>query len=483
MSKENFYEVIEDYVKKADPNASHSKIARQIIQDGKTDLKERTVRKTISEYRSENDLMKVSGDTSDVEPKKPKWRVEQEFYKISYKKSIVTIGVDIVDEIFLDFSSHGKNLSQQEVIQKYDLKPEEWHAIKGALNLYKASDIFSPWTVENTSPEVLQDLIEEKMSKLFRSKDLTIKSYRKALEREYKKAIHNSNSTELEVSEFISTFLDKSDQLDPIHVQTVKNDGLKTKEGIVVIADLHCGAETDADLSRTPRFDEDLLRDKVIQIAEEVNQRGYDKVHVVCLGDLIESFTGLNHKNSWKGIQKGRWGANAVILAYQVLGDLISNIKGFHKLYTVAGNHDRSTSSNKEDTTGEISRIITFFLKESTGEKYVEDLGDIGSFEFGEKLNIIPTHGHLFLSRQNASTMSWKYGKQGKFNLILQGHLHSRIIKNNDDGLDFRKLTCPSVFTGNLYSDQAGFDGSPGGYLIIEEKYNGTPRVIDEVLT
>ena len=37
-------------------------------------------------------------------------------------------------------------------------------------------------------------------------------------------------------------------------------------------------------------------------------------VHVHLLGDLIESFTGLNHKNSWKGLDKGMFGVSAVKL-------------------------------------------------------------------------------------------------------------------------------------------------------------------------
>lgn len=35
----------------------------------------------------------------------------------------------------------------------------------------------------------------------------------------------------------------------------------------------------------------------------------YSEVNILFLGDMIESFTGLNHKNSWKGLQKGMIGA------------------------------------------------------------------------------------------------------------------------------------------------------------------------------
>jgi predicted phosphodiesterase len=473
-------EVIAQYVREAGPKEGHSDIARKLIADGHSEMTLQTVRKLVSEYRvSADDPVEVKTK----EEKPAKWFVKDDHYHLYYNHAYINFPVGLVDKMFLDYSDKGKNMSSQELIQKYDLSPEHWYLIKGALRLYKKSDIFSPWTVENTPPQDLEILLEDKMSRLFRSSEMTLKVYRKSLDREYKKAIHEANFRDEEVKSFLTTFLDRTDELRPIILQSVRDAFSPVKEGLLVIADLHIGAETGADLSRTPKYNSEILNLRMDQIAHEVNARGYDKVTIVCLGDMVESFTGLNHKNSWKGVEKGKWGANVVIDTYATFNRLISSIKGFQKLYTVSGNHDRSTSDSQEDVTGEISRLVTFFLSESIGEQYVQDLGDIGSFGMGNfGLNVIPTHGHLFLSRQNAPSMCWKYGKQSVFNLILQGHLHSRIIKNGDDGIDFRKLICPSIFSGNVYSDQMGFDGSPGGYLLVEPKGNGTPRIIDESL-
>ena len=69
--------------------------------------------------------------------------------------------------------------------------------------------------------------------------------------------------------------------------------------------------------------------------------------------------------------------------------------------------------------------------------------------------------------------MCWDYGVKGKFNFITEGHLHSRIkkldakqIKNfemiSDDNTDCRRQVCPSLFTGNSYSEYGGWSTTAG---------------------
>ena len=485
MQDEPLYDIVSRYVQNADSKDTHSAIATRIIDAGLTHLTHRTVRKAVSEYRSSDQEFKVAGDL-EGDPYKPSWTVERDSYKIPYKKAIVTVPVSLADKIFEDYAEVGANLSSQEIIQKYDLTPQKWHAIKGALNLYKKSDIFSPYTIDNTPVSELEEVIEEKIGKLMRSKKTTLKAYTKSLHRTYKKVIEEQKLKDIRYQAFVDEFLEGSDQLIPVSTTIRTGDTLHSpKEAVLVITDLHYGAETKKGLKRTPAYSVELLIERLNKIITMTNAQGYTKVTVVCLGDIIESFTGMNHPNSWKGVQAGKWGAGAVIGAYNMLLNMVNGIVGFDKLYIVPGNHDRSTSSNKEDTEGEITSIVSYFLNNALmqalclEDDVVINMNSIGSFEFGEHMNIIGTHGDLFLSRQNGPTMSWKYGKQGKFNLILMGHWHSRMIKNGDDGMDFRKVVCPPVFTGNMFSEQGGFDGC-GGFLLITENELGLPRITDE---
>lgn len=468
-------ETVLKYVNEAGVNDDHTTIALRIIEAGKSELSLRTLRRKIAEARSAiDDDIVLDTDASS------KWAVESGSYNITYRKKLVVFPVKLIDEMFLDYSRHGYNLTSTQIINKYDLEVEQWHAIKNALRLFKDSNIISPHTMQITPREELQEIVDEQMNKLFRNKVVVEKTYEKVLHREYKTAIKEHNFRVLEVTAFIDKLAEEIPHLAPIQLKTVVNTGDNGDlEIAIVIADLHAGAETSDKLIRTPKFDFDILRAKLKDIADEVNTLGFGKVNIILLGDLIESFTGLNHKNSWKGIQKGLWGSGVVIAAYELVGEFISDIHNFYKLYMVGGNHDRSTADSKEDVSAEISEILAYFLAASIGKDKVENFGDIGAFKMGN-LNIIPTHGHLNLAKSPAPTMAWKYGVQGMFNLILEGHLHSRQVKNKDDGMDFRKIICPSIFSGNLYSEQGGWDALPG-YLVIQSTAKG-PKIIDNCI-
>ena len=125
------------------------------------------------------------------------------------------------------------------------------------------------------------------------SKD--VKSYRLMTHRtpvSYNIVFH-SNEVEAEPFDFesLNDFIDK---LKPAPVLTK----IGSKIGVVNIADLHGGAYIDG-LRKTGDYSIKILIDRLNEAAERVNDLHYYEVHVHILGDLIESFSGLNHANSW----------------------------------------------------------------------------------------------------------------------------------------------------------------------------------------
>ena len=72
------------------------------------------------------------------------------------------------------------------------------------------------------------------------------------------------------------------------------------------------------------------------------------------------------------------------------------------------------------------------------------------------------------------------------FNVILEGHLHTRIQKHSVTNLDkvsydsitHRKVVCPSLFTGNSYSEELGYTTN-AGYMIFENNGHGKPNMFD----
>lgn len=272
------------------------------------------------------------------------------------------------------------------------------------------------------------------------------------------------------------------------------NSGYKAGTGIGVVscADLHLGAKV-SDLIRTPDFSVDILTKKISQIAEIVNQRNLQEVNFVLNGDYIESFQGLNHPSTFKSLQEGMWGANAVITTNKILCEyLFSKVNNLKRIFLVSGNHDRTSIASNVDNTGEVGALLSYMLKLSLPNIEIRYHPLLISHEI-DGLNYIITHGNSLLSKQDLTTAILNWGKQGVYNLMLEGHLHTRIVKrvikqskhlvhNVDtvcfDEQKYRKIVLPALFTGNYWSESMGF-GGVSGFVITENNGNGYPIVTD----
>ena len=257
----------------------------------------------------------------------------------------------------------------------------------------------------------------------------------------------------------------------------------------IVIGDPHLGAYIDG-LVNTKDFSIPILIDYLEEIVEKVNKRGFKEVNVMFLGDMIESFTGLNHKNSWKGLQKGMIGAEVIKFSVKIWHEkFLSKLNNLRKVKLVAGNHDRLTSDKDEDVDGGAADLISFGL-ELLGYD-IEFHPTVISCEI-DGINYILLHGHKGISKKPTKDICWDFGKKGVFNVILEGHLHS-IIQNlsvnmrgkfnilKDDSVDHIRMHARSLFTGNGYSEDLGFT-SNAGFSIITNNGKGLPDIDNKLL-
>ena len=234
------------------------------------------------------------------------------------------------------------------------------------------------------------------------------------------------------------------------------------------IADLHFGAYVDS-LVKTKPYSIDILAKLLSNTKDVINSHKSKEVTINIVGDLIESFTGLNHINSWKGLQKGMIGANVVKLCVQVLHQyLLSGIENLKCIKIVAGNHDRLTSNKAEDTDGGVADLIAWGLSMLGYE--VDFHPYVISFEV-DNVNYVSHHGDKSFSKKKTKEIIWDYGKQGLYNVSVSGHLHSFGVK--DDSVDSRAIVCPSLFTGNAYSEHLGYT-SNSGFMITQNNGLGT---------
>ena len=247
----------------------------------------------------------------------------------------------------------------------------------------------------------------------------------------------------------------------------------KNKENVLKWSDLHFGAYIRNTLL-VHDFDKDILLNGLLESIDVINDFGFKKTHVHINGDLIESFSGLNHINSWQSMDSEIIGAKAVKLCAQMLHKALSKVNNLGCVKIVAGNHDRLSKDNNEDVKGGAADIIAYCL-ELMG--YDVEFHPYVITHFVDGINHINLHGDKGISKKSTEKIILDYGIQGEYNLINEGHLHSVIEKLSirqrenfeivkDDSILHRRFYLPSFFTGNYYSATLGFTTNPGYYSI-----------------
>ncbi len=255
--------------------------------------------------------------------------------------------------------------------------------------------------------------------------------------------------------------------------------------GVAVLSDFHIGAKV-TDMLQTDDFSYDVVVDRLNQAAEQINRMNYKKVEVAMLGDFIETFTGLNHMNSWQQLEYGGYGANVTIIAYNILRDFLAQINNLKRVSVVSGNHDRTTIKADIDSHGGVAQILAFMLEQS-GFNVRFDHALVS--ENIDGIRYIFTHNHLGLSKNDMVQTFWEYGEQGVYNVLLGGHFHSRRGKTQYKKIDnihwdqanYRSISVAPIFTGNWYSESNGWS-STSGITVLENNGDGRPNVFDFTL-
>ena len=260
-----------------------------------------------------------------------------------------------------------------------------------------------------------------------------------------------------------------------------------TRSGVVTLTDLHFGALVTNSKINTD-YSPKILATMLFKASQRVNDLNFDFVHVHLLGDLIEAFTGLMHKNQWKQLAPDHYGVKVVRLFVETFKKyFLDNLNNLESIKIVAGNHDRTSSDNKEDTEGGAADLVTWGL-DLLG--YDVEFSPTVLTHTVDDITYILNHGHHFLTRKmTTKELCWTYGVKGNFNFVCEGHLHSRIEKmtanrvqgfalTTDDAIDSRRMVFPSLFTGNTYSENGGWS-TTAGFVITESNGNKKPILYD----
>jgi UDP-2,3-diacylglucosamine pyrophosphatase LpxH len=399
------------------------------------------------------------------------------FYKFINVKEEVFIEALLVDKIFIAYNINGLNYTKAQIVNTLHTTFEVFNMLVNKLNLTKHSDLVGPYAKATIAASKQSDYIEDLTAEILDGFVANDSATANMVIREYKKKLADLHRIKSSVVNELAALKEKLPQL---KVKTVKHKNAKSNRSgknplYLVLADLHIGLETE-------KFNSDIAWEKMSTIINEVNNEvlanKHDEVHIFILGDLPHTVSGLNHLDSWKTIEKGSWGANALIRPFEILAGLVSNIFNLKGVYGVGGNHGRLVASKEAEPSDEGEKLIFYMLDLITPpEVDVEFDADRIMYE-SEHIKFILLHGDLPQDKQSGRELSWLFGDVNKYNLILLGHFHSRMIHKNDDGPNYRKMYCPSFVPTDQYAERLGVESVPG-FLLIGETFDHLPYIKD----
>ena len=378
------------------------------------------------------------------------WRVFDNDYVWETIHGAIKIPVQSVDEMFFQYSRHGMNKSSTQMMQDWDLEPWEWHSLKSRLRLYKDAHIFSPYTVEITPVQDMEKMVEQKMNDLYHKTHVIVeKAYNRQTLQEARKIIYQEQKKRVIADQVIDAL---ESELASISVVVPKIGVRETKIDrlYVVISDLHVGIEGK----------EEAIRLRLNMVAEEVLSMSPSSVSVIILGDIIESFTGTNKNDTWQNLSLRGFGASVVMTSVSIITEFLAIFSSLNlECYCVPGNHDRMTSSKKDDPIGQIGLVIYEFCRRLLPGVpfYIEN--DVCVAPIDNNYDFIALHGDKGFSRKSGLEIKQLFGTK-QFSLVIRGHYHHREIMCDTDAV--RYITVPGIVGETPYSESIGERSLPG---------------------
>ncbi len=378
-------------------------------------------------------------EASDVDELKDRYTVEGDtaFYKV--KGVDRSVKLSELDKMFYSYSKFGENLSQDEMIRRFNFPRSYWGGLKAVFNLSKNSNTFSEITGKTLTPIEYRERVQASFdSRNENVEDVIKRQYESSLIKGYEKMTHSYAKHKVGSD----TFLNELSRLMPERKTLIQNvvpkEKCKLEWLLANVADLHIGLKVEG-LKMTPNYNIGVVKKRLALVAENINSYCAESVELPILGDMLESFTGMNHATTFKNME-GVYDANLVFVAYDILIDFFNKINNLKKVYIISGNHDRATPNKDHDPNGSIGLIIGEMIKRFCGGKFEVECHNlyidarIGGNQF------LLTHGDKNTFRASGDGKKAKsksllhildyVDTNAKKTVIIEGHKHAPRVQN-----------------------------------------------------
>lgn len=390
---------------------------------------------------------------------------EDEYWNKILKPYPITI--EVVDNIFRDYSKYWNNLSSEQILQKYEIKPELWYALKNRLRLYKDSHVLSPITLWRLNEEEREETIKSVMNKSIEDKykNSFTKYHERIKNRKYNEMSRILSSYEFfleNIQKYIENY--KPKKID-FEIEQIDNND----EITILFSDLHIG-----------KMDTKAVLERIRLMWMDIIKRPEKKVNLLCLWDLFETIVQDGMHPNQKNTMDMHDNYEIVMLVVETLENLIIKLiqqwKEVSFNWTV-WNHDRLTQDKWQDQS-KLAWLLTYELI----KRWVSNIKAQVNI-FRERWNtleiddfhLIFHHGDDNATSKNPSDILWEKWIKGKHNIIVFWDKHHKFEK--DIHSDAMKLIVPSLAGANEYDMNKLLSSYPW-YIILEKDHDGTPKTI-----
>lgn len=363
----------------------------------------------------------------------------------------------------------GKPATINEVCRRFGITRGVFSEIKKILGLTHDHEPFTPDEIADKSPEEMA--MEAHQMKRFQTKV------------EFDKLDWKETQKEAEKWRNIKQSILDETRIEAGNLQVEQppyfaGEARSPSDIVLHTGDWHLGAEA-VNLPSIPDFNSKVLLQYIDTMVEAVrNDFPNSKVHIMYKGDTMETVTGMNHPDSWKNIEKGYYGAKAILESERYLLHLIKKI-GASSFYAVTGNHGRITSDRRKDSSGEAELIVYQHIKDllATADTDVE----YDEYKISKVINgigYIVFHGHHNFSKKSKDLIVEGIKELGTdYIMLMQGHLHERkVVFDSQHG---RHLVVPSLFTGHDYNQRSGYESLSGFTVSYKHPTTGKVQLLD----
>lgn len=424
--------IIDKIAERHKQDNSQRQIQRRLLDELDFEIGKTTIQRRIKKLEQQQEVISELNKVVGKEEPYTFDDVSKEYAFITkdtrWQRIEIKMPLSLVDDIFACFSQYGKNRTQQQCIDHFELTPQAWNLVKGRLRLTKFSPIVSPITAESMGDGELDEHIKQAIGANIHDKfkNKFKKHYPEELKKEAKKAfkvLANVESYAEYLKEFLVAY--KPKDFGKLVIPPKANNETAT----YVFSDIHVGSKgTDAIKERIQKMTIDMIQDEA------------SNINIINLWDLAETFIEWG-MHPWQvedmdGVYWFDLMMQVVEMMENMIVQLFQNWKSVHSV-GIGWNHDRSLQNHNQDMRRTGALVVYELVKRwlQKIDAHIEYFTDkINSFDIDD-VHYVIHHGDEWFDKRKVEDILWKWGKQWVSNIVLHWDKHHISMNETKDGI------------------------------------------------